>query len=48
MKREEFLIIAGDLKSELNEVNRLQESEGVGNAKTNTEDWGAFLTIYCC
>lgn len=48
MNKENILVFSGDLRKELDEIRVLQESDSFEKARTNTEDWGTFLTIFCC
>ena len=49
MKQEEYLYIAGDLKSELEEINGMQDLELEEAVERFTNPAGdTFLTILCC
>lgn len=49
MKQEEYLYTAGDLKSELKEINGMQDRELAEDVERFTNPIGdTFLTIFCC
>lgn len=49
MKQEEYLYTAGDLKSELKEINGIQDLELAEAIERFTNPAGeSFLTIFCC
>lgn len=49
MNKEEYLYTAGNLKSELKEINEMQDMELVEAVERFTNPAGdSFLTIFCC
>lgn len=49
MEKKDKFVCAGNLKEELDEMERIfQNEEGVVVAASTTERCGAFLTILCC
>lgn len=49
METREKLVYSGDLKEEINEMERIFSSEDIVEIPgSTTSRCGAFLTIYCC
>lgn len=49
MNQEAYLYTAGDLKSELKEINGIQDRELTEGVERFTNPMGdTFLTIFCC
>ena len=47
MGEKDYRYVAGDLKTELDEVNRMKKKE-TEEVQEFTKNWDSFLTIICC
>lgn len=48
MKEKEYYYTAGNLRRELNEVNKITEQRTEDEANILTNPWDMLLTILCC
>ena len=47
MGEKDYRYVAGDLKTELDEENRMEKKE-TEEVQEFTKNWDSFLTIICC